>query len=868
MPTPAGDETVLVIDVGLTAVKAALVDRTGVMRAFARTFWTAAWETQDAAPFPAVPDIWPAVAATAGRCLRAAAPGVTVAAVVPTVAAQSGVCIDAHGRFFTLPPPPPLPADAPDAGAPWGDEGWARFGYGGTLMRYARHAMVRHPHLFARIHRTGPMHAYLVWRLTGRWLTDPASGPGDLAWPADAAAWSGLPDGALPVLAEGDRLAGRLTGEAAAALALAPEVPVATGAHDGSCSSFGAGCYHVGDCALTLSTNFVPRPVAGARVPGLFGYPIRPGAWAWVQGLAMSGRQIDQARILLAARAGLSDPDRLDALALDALAAGGDMPTLPYLARADTGDQAARIDAALAQGWSPERIYLAVIVGCADAVGRRVAEGRARGMRAARFVATGGMTRRPVVVAAVERALGERVALADPEAGVLGAAALAAAAVGWYPSAEAALGAMAGGPRPPGVPAAAVGRRGPGARTAGRGRKGVSHDERFDLVVRGGRVVGSPDAPWGAVADVGIRAGRIAAIADLATAAADRIVDADGAYVGPGWIDLHVHLGRDLRVDADTQAGVGRGVTTAVDAGSVGVGHLDAFVDTVVRGARTRVLAFLNISTDTSATPIHGDYRNFDLDRTVNALEAHRGGALVGVKVMASQSHCGMLAAEPVRLAVAAAELTAGRVMCHIGHAPPTLAEVLATLAPLGERAIVTHAWHGKTGGLTDRAGHATAATAAAVAAGVRFDLGHGSESFAFASGRAALAAGLPLHSISTDLHRRNVSGPVFDLATTMTKMLGLGMGLREVLACVTSGPATSIGRADDLGCLAVGREADITLFRLDRLDAAYRDSEGQELTLPVAVRPVGCVRAGTAFPVAGDGAPAAGGGTPDAAPP
>lgn len=370
--------------------------------------------------------------------------------------------------------------------------------------------------------------------------------------------------------------------------------------------------------------------------------------------------------------------------------------------------------------------------------------------------------------------------------------------------------------------------------------------EPFDLVIRNGRIVGAPETPWAQIADVGIRHGQVVAIGALGAVPAAHSLDAAGAYVGPGWIDLHVHLWRDLHVEADAEAGIGRGVTTAVDAGSVGAADLDRFLATVVAPATTRILAFVNISLDTALKPIHGDYRNFSLDRTVAALEAHRDGALVGVKVMASQSHCGPLGAEPVRLAASAASLSGTRVMSHIGHAPPTLDEVLSILTPLGERALITHAWHGKTGGLLDRAGRPTPAALAAVRAGVRFDLGHGSESFTFASGRAALAAGLPLHSISTDLHHRNRIEPVRDLAATMTKLLGLGMGLREVLACVTSGAAASIGRGDRLGVLQPGREADLTVFRMAAREAHYKDSEGNDLATAMEVVPVAAVRAGT----------------------
>jgi dihydroorotase len=61
----------------------------------------------------------------------------------------------------------------------------------------------------------------------------------------------------------------------------------------------------------------------------------------------------------------------------------------------------------------------------------------------------------------------------------------------------------------------------------------------FDLVVRGGTVVGHGGI---AVADVGIRDGRFAALGDLASAAAAEVFDARGLHVLPGAIDSQVHF--------------------------------------------------------------------------------------------------------------------------------------------------------------------------------------------------------------------------------------------------------------------------------------------------------------------------------------
>jgi len=88
--------------------------------------------------------------------------------------------------------------------------------------------------------------------------------------------------------------------------------------------------------------------------------------------------------------------------------------------------------------------------------------------------------------------------------------------------------------------------------------------ERFDLVILGGRVIDGMGAP-AFRADLGVRGGRIARIAreGLAAATADRVLRAEGLIVAPGFIDLHAHL-EPLPQMPDAESHVRQGVTTAM----------------------------------------------------------------------------------------------------------------------------------------------------------------------------------------------------------------------------------------------------------------------------------------------------------------
>jgi dihydroorotase len=322
--------------------------------------------------------------------------------------------------------------------------------------------------------------------------------------------------------------------------------------------------------------------------------------------------------------------------------------------------------------------------------------------------------------------------------------------------------------------------------------------------------------------DIAIQNGQIAAIGPTLPRAAHQIVDVTGRLITPGLIDLHTHVGPGYwGIDPDPIAWFS-GVTTWVDAGSAGAYTL-AGLRRVAATASVRVPALLNISAVGLAgrTGECRDLANCDVALAVDTIQAHRD-LLRGIKVRIDRESVGDNGVEPLRRGLSAAEACGVPVMVHIGTTPPELDEVLDLLRP-GD--IVTHCASGIAAPLGP-------AVHAAAERGVLLDLGHGSGGFAFDVLEAQLDAGLRPHTVSTDLHARSLHGPVFDLPTTMAKLLAVGVPLPDVIAAATAHPAKALGLPG--GQLTVGGPADLAIFNVRAEHFPVIDAHRQVRVSPI----------------------------------
>ena len=104
----------------------------------------------------------------------------------------------------------------------------------------------------------------------------------------------------------------------------------------------------------------------------------------------------------------------------------------------------------------------------------------------------------------------------------------------------------------------------------------------FDVVVANGHIIDGTGCPWYS-ADLGIRAGRIAAIGNLAQAKATKRIDARGLVVAPGFIDMLGQSELTILVNPHLPSKIFQGITTEITGEGGSVAPLN---DSIVKSDR------------------------------------------------------------------------------------------------------------------------------------------------------------------------------------------------------------------------------------------------------------------------------------------
>jgi dihydroorotase len=357
---------------------------------------------------------------------------------------------------------------------------------------------------------------------------------------------------------------------------------------------------------------------------------------------------------------------------------------------------------------------------------------------------------------------------------------------------------------------------------------GQNAGETFDLLIKGGTVI---DAVQGfhAALDVAVKDSKIAAVSrDIPADRARNVISAKDRIVTPGLIDIHVHCfdAVGTGTNADHYC-LGRGVTTVVDAGSVGYPMIAAFVKYVVRTSVTRVMALVDIGGLGTIVGIKDVMKNLDWVNTELTAKAANENkpSVVGIKVRLQQSIEGNNDIECLRRALQAAEASRIPLMVHIDDPYSPMPDILKMLRK-GD--VVTHYLNGHSHGILDPNGKIWPEALEARQRGVIFDPAQGSSHFSFDVAERSLKQGFLPDTISTDLVSASAFGPVYDLPTQISKFMALGIDLNKAIEMATAKPAEIFDYGTQLGTLKLGAEADISVFEVQEGNFSFADSDHQ----------------------------------------
>lgn len=364
----------------------------------------------------------------------------------------------------------------------------------------------------------------------------------------------------------------------------------------------------------------------------------------------------------------------------------------------------------------------------------------------------------------------------------------------------------------------------------------------LDILIKNGRVYDVTENV-DEVKSIGVKRNRIVDISnvDESTINAERVIDAAGCYVFPGLIDFHAHVfhnGAPICVEPNSSF-LPNGVTSVVDAGSAGWGNYRSFYNSIITPSLVRIKSYLNVVNVGLATLGGGptgyleniDPKNFNRDKIIQTFDEYKDN-LIGLKLRFSKDllEDKKLYMEPLVETIKLAEEIGVPICVHTTD-PVIDAGELADYFREGD--VYAHIYHGVGNVALDENGKVLPKIREARERGVIFDSSNGVAHFDFDIATKAMADGFLPDVISTDCTCKNNYNPhkVVNLPFIMSKYLNMGLSLPDIMKAVTTTPAKLMGLAGEIGTLAPGASADISIFKIIDKEMIFEDTVGKTMT-------------------------------------
>lgn len=316
-------------------------------------------------------------------------------------------------------------------------------------------------------------------------------------------------------------------------------------------------------------------------------------------------------------------------------------------------------------------------------------------------------------------------------------------------------------------------------------------------------------------------------------------MDGTGWYASCGWLDAHAHLyanGNTIGVDGNAM--LPDGVTLALDAGTSGPGNFEEFRLHTMKTAAIRELAYLNLAY-MGLDRRFGELRDLSTvvpEKCRDVILAHPD-EILGLKLRIDPRVC----SDPEAALAMASRISQETGKPFVVHPSRCELPIEKILSKMKAGDIYAHSFANKAPGILDAQGKIKQAVLDARARGVQFDLSHGSGNFSFAVAKQALAQGFLPDAISTDLHTGS-KAKVQSLALVMSKMLACGLDFWTVLDLVTRKAAAMVGIPYDSRTIVEGSPANLTLFRVEKGQFEFVDSDNISCSGNCLIQPVGSV--------------------------
>lgn len=331
-------------------------------------------------------------------------------------------------------------------------------------------------------------------------------------------------------------------------------------------------------------------------------------------------------------------------------------------------------------------------------------------------------------------------------------------------------------------------------------------------------------------ADILVENGIVTRIDENIDTPADETYNAQGMFVSVGWLEAHCHF---LRPNGTISLNpvddlLRQGVTYALDLGTVGPDDYAACSQAVRAASDLRFRTYLNIAHAGMYPP--GKSVDFEGPEDIvpelvaKTVEKYRP-ELMGLKARIDDRFC----FDPVYVMDQMRVLADQLQMPIAVHAPRSRIGIEKLLCYMKAGDVLCHTLAGNSEAMSilDKDGQIKPCVLEARERGVVFDLSHGTNAYSYDTAEAAWKAGFFTDTVSSDLHGRNINGPVYNPGVVYAKVRGLtGKPWWWILNKAVAEPVRLLNVHDKAVEIREGMQADLTVFRIDEGVFNYLDSK------------------------------------------